>query len=159
MLQRLCRRLPEWFGEIDRTALQDVAEEFRELVDDLTETQERAKLLQEELAARLAEQTNSNLYILSLFTAILFPPSLIAGIFSWILMPFIAGVVAVICGHMARGEIKRSNGTLEGDGLAIAGLVLGWINVVLCVLAVAAVVLFFGGLAVLLGWLGMSGQL
>ena len=85
--------------------------------------------------------------------------SLIAGIFSWILMPFIAGVVAVICGHMARGEIKRSNGTLEGDGLAIAGLVLGWINVVLCVLAVAAVVLFFGGLAVLLGWLGMSGQL
>ena len=85
--------------------------------------------------------------------------SLIAGIFSWILMPFIAGVVAVIFGHMARGEIKRSNGTLEGDGLAIAGLVLGWINVVLCVLAVAAVVLFFGGLAVLLGWLGMSGQL
>ena len=47
---------------------------------------------------------------------------------------------------------------LEGDGLAIAGLVLGWINVVLCVLAVAAVVLFFGGLAGLLGWLGMSGQ-
>ena len=62
-------------------ALVDVAEEFRELVDDLTETQERAKLLQEELAARLAEQTNSNLYILSLFTAILLPPSLIAGIF------------------------------------------------------------------------------
>ena len=92
-------------------------------------------------------------------TSALAVASLIAGIFSWILMPFIAGVVAVICGHMARGEIKRSNGTLEGDGLAIAGLVLGWINVVLCVLAVAAVVLFFGGLAVLLGWLGMSGQL
>ena len=85
--------------------------------------------------------------------------SLIAGIVSWILMPFIAGVVAVICGHMARGEIKRGNGTLEGDGMAIAGLVLGWINVVLCVLTVAAIVLFFGGLAVLLGWLGMSGQL
>ena len=62
-------------------ALLDVVEEFRELVDDLTETQERAKLLQEELAARLAEQTNNNLYILSLFTALLLPPSLIAGIF------------------------------------------------------------------------------
>jgi len=37
--------------------------------------------LQEELAARLAEQTNSNLYIVSLFTALLLPPSLIAGIF------------------------------------------------------------------------------
>lgn len=81
MLQRLCRRPPEWFGEIDNAALQDVAEEFRELVDDLTETQERAKLLQEELAARLAEQTSNNLYIVSLFTALLLPPSLIAGIF------------------------------------------------------------------------------
>lgn len=81
MLQRLCRRLPDWFGAVDAAALQDVAEEFRELVDDLTETQERAKLLQEELAARLAEQTNSNLYLLSVFTAVLLPPSLVAGIF------------------------------------------------------------------------------
>ncbi|MBL8252923.1 MAG: hypothetical protein JNJ76_04895 [Candidatus Competibacter sp.] len=81
MLQRLCRRPPEWFNESDNAALQDVAEEFRELVDDLVETQERAKLLQEELSARLAEQTNNNLYIVSLFTALLLPPSLIAGIF------------------------------------------------------------------------------
>ena len=85
--------------------------------------------------------------------------SLVAGIVSWLLLPFVAGLAAIICGHMARGEIRRSNGTMEGDGLAIAGLVLGWINVVLCVLTVAAVVLFFGGLAVLLGVLGMSGQL
>ncbi len=84
--------------------------------------------------------------------------SLIAGIVSWVLMPFVAGLVAIVCGHMARGEIKRSGGTQEGDGLAIAGLVLGWINVGLCVLTVAAIVLFFGGLAVLLGVLGMSGQ-
>ena len=54
MLQRLCRRPPNWFGAVDNMALVDVAEEFRELVDDLTETQPRAKLLQEELAARLA---------------------------------------------------------------------------------------------------------
>ena len=85
--------------------------------------------------------------------------SLVAGIVSWLLLPFVAGLAAIICGHMARGEIRRSNGTMEGDGLAIAGLVLGWINVVLCVLTVAAVVLFFGGLAVLLGVLGVSGQL
>ena len=85
--------------------------------------------------------------------------SLVAGIVSWILMPFVAGVIAIICGHMARGDVKRSNGALEGDGLAVAGLVLGWINVILCVLTVAAIVLFFGGLAVLLGVLGVSGQL
>jgi hypothetical protein len=85
--------------------------------------------------------------------------SLVAGITSWLLLPFVAGLAAVTCGHMARAEIRRSNGALDGDGLAITGLVLGWINVVLCVLAVAAVVLFFGGLAVLLGVLGVSGQL
>lgn len=81
MLQHLSRRPLAWFDETDRAALLEVVEEFRELVDDLTETQERAKLLQEEVAARLAEQTNSNLYVLSLFTALLLPPSLIAGIF------------------------------------------------------------------------------
>ena len=85
--------------------------------------------------------------------------SLVAGVLSWLLMPFVAGIVAVVCGHMARGEIRRGNGGLEGDGLAVAGLVLGWVNIVLCVLTVLAVVLFFGGLAVLLGVLGLSGNL
>ena len=80
MLQRLCRRLPDWFSASDHADLQDVAEQFREMIDDLTETQERAKLLQEELAARLAEETNNNLYIVSLFTALLLPPMLMAGI-------------------------------------------------------------------------------
>jgi zinc transporter len=81
MLQRLSRQPPDWFSRAERLALTDVVEDFRELVADWYETQERAKLLQEELAARLAEQTNHNLYILSLFTALLLPPSLIAGIF------------------------------------------------------------------------------
>ena len=81
MLQRLGRRPPHWFSDSDLTALQEVVEAFRDLVEDLTETQERAKLLQEELAARVAEETNNNLYIVSLFTALLLPPSLIAGIF------------------------------------------------------------------------------
>jgi len=81
MLLRLCRRSPAWCEESDRLILQEVAEEFRELVGDMIETLERAKLLQEELAARVAEETGSNLYILSLFTALLLPPSLIAGIF------------------------------------------------------------------------------
>jgi hypothetical protein len=35
---------------------------------------------------------------------------------------------------MARNEIRESNGTLGGEGLATAGLVLGWIGVGLTVL-------------------------
>lgn len=38
-------------------------------------------------------------------------------------------LIAVILGHLARGEIKRSQGRVQGDGLAIAGLVIGWIGV------------------------------
>ena len=60
---------------------------------------------------------------------------------------------------MARAEIRRSPETMDGDGLAIAGLVLGWSLVVITLLTILTVVLFFGGLAVLLGALGMSGQL
>lgn len=95
MLQRLYRRPLDWFSQEDRAALGEVVEEFHELVDDLIETQERAKLLQEELAARMTEQTNSNLYVLSLFTALLLPPSLIAGIFGM----NVAGVPGVLEGN------------------------------------------------------------
>lgn len=85
--------------------------------------------------------------------------SLVAGILGWTLLPWLGSLVAVITGHMARAEIRRSPGTMEGDGLAVAGLILGWVMIALSVLTILAVILFFGGLAVLLGFLGLSGQL
>ena len=85
--------------------------------------------------------------------------SLVLGILGWTLLPLLGSLGAIICGHMARAEIRRNPATMEGDGLAIAGLVLGWSLIILTVLSILAVVLFFGGLAVLLGALGMSGQL
>jgi hypothetical protein len=76
--------------------------------------------------------------------------SLVFGIVCWVALPFIGALAAVICGHAARGEIRRAApGTIEGDGLAIAGLVLGWVHLALFVLALMAVMLFFGGLAFL----------
>ena len=85
--------------------------------------------------------------------------SLVSGILGWTLMPVIGTIVAIITGHMARAEIRRSAGTMDGDGMAIAGLILGWTAIALSILALLAVILFFGGLAVLLGALGLSGQL
>lgn len=32
-------------------------------------------------------------------------------------------------GHMAHSQIKKSNGQETGDGLAIAGLIIGWLGV------------------------------
>lgn len=76
--------------------------------------------------------------------------SLVSGIVCWVALPFIGALVAVICGHAARGEIRRAPpGSIEGDGMALAGLVLGWVHLALCALAILAVVLLLGGLAFL----------
>ena len=72
--------------------------------------------------------------------------SLVSGILGWTLLPFLGSIAAVICGHMARSEIRREPDRLEGDGLAIAGLVLGYLSIAMAVLLVLAVFLFFGGL-------------
>jgi hypothetical protein len=72
--------------------------------------------------------------------------SLVAGIAAWSLLPVIGAIVAIVCGHLARGEIRRSQGQLEGDGLAIAGLVLGYVQI-----AFGLIVLLFAIAAVLLG--------
>lgn len=85
--------------------------------------------------------------------------ALVGGILGWTLLPWLGSLAAVICGHMARAEIRRSNGAMDGDGMAVAGLILGWALIGLSVLGLLVVILFFGGLAVLLGALGMSGQL
>jgi hypothetical protein len=73
--------------------------------------------------------------------------SLVSGILGWTLLPFIGTVVAIITGHMARAEIRRSNGQLDGDGLAVAGLVLGWVAVALLLVGLVVVFAFLGGLA------------
>ena len=80
--------------------------------------------------------------------------SLVAGVLGWTLLPFLGSIAAVVTGHMARSEIRRAPDRLEGDGLAIAGLVLGYLSIALGVLLVFAVFLFFGGLAAFLAFAG-----
>lgn len=75
--------------------------------------------------------------------------SLVFGILAWVCLPGLGALVAVICGHSARSEIRRAPpGSVEGDGMALAGLILGWIQlgVALALLGVLAT-LFFGALA------------
>jgi len=69
--------------------------------------------------------------------------SLIFGIACWFVLPLIGAIVAVVCGHLARGEIRRAEpGTVEGEGLALAGLVLGYTHLALALLAIVLVVAF-----------------
>jgi hypothetical protein len=85
--------------------------------------------------------------------------SLVSGLLGWTFVPWIGSLVAVITGHMARAEIRREPERVEGDGMAVAGLVLGYAMLVLSVIGLLLIVLFFGGLAALLGYLGVTGQL
>jgi hypothetical protein len=62
--------------------------------------------------------------------------SLIAGLGQFV-VPFFAGIAAIVCGHAARRSIRRANGATTGNGLAVAGLILGYVGTILLVLAVA----------------------
>lgn len=77
--------------------------------------------------------------------------SLVCGILGVLPFPFVASVVAVVTGHLARAEIRRDPQRYQGDGMAVAGLVLGYLMIALWLLGAALVLALFGGLA----WLGL----
>jgi hypothetical protein len=52
--------------------------------------------------------------------------SLVCGIAQFMFGP-LATIPAVVCGHMARSQISRTGE--QGAGMALAGLILGWIGV------------------------------
>ncbi len=52
--------------------------------------------------------------------------SLVLGIIS-VLGSCITGIPAIICGHLALSKIKKSAGQIGGFGLALTGLILGYI--------------------------------
>ena len=62
--------------------------------------------------------------------------SLVLGCLS-VLFGVLTGLPAVITGHIALGKIKRSAGTVGGRGLAVGGLVLGYIGICWTIAAVA----------------------
>ena len=63
--------------------------------------------------------------------------SLVCSIIGWFI-PVILGLLAIIFGHIARGQIRqRKQG---GDGLAITGLVMGYIQVLIMGLGIAAAI-------------------
>lgn len=56
--------------------------------------------------------------------------SLVCAIASYILLPLVAAVAAIVTGFVSRERIRKSGGELTGDGLALAGILVGVSNVV-----------------------------
>ncbi len=80
-LGRVLHRHAQAIAETDRGVLESSVENLAFGIEEIAEIYERAKLLQEELASRLAENTGRNLYVLSLLTAVLLPMTLITGVY------------------------------------------------------------------------------
>lgn len=55
--------------------------------------------------------------------------SLVLGILGLILLGPLGSIPAVVCGHLAKSQIKRNPETLAGDGMALAGLILGYVQI------------------------------
>ncbi len=67
--------------------------------------------------------------------------SLACGLGQFVLGP-LATIPAIVLGHMARSQIKRTGE--QGDSLALGGLVLGWGAVILGILAIVTVIAIAG---------------
>ena len=74
--------------------------------------------------------------------------ALVCAIASWVVLPLLPAIAALMVGKTARQEIERSGGRLTGDGMVTAARVIAWVNIALCVLVVALFVLGFGFFAV-----------
>ncbi len=66
--------------------------------------------------------------------------SMVLGIASIVLcLTFLAGIPAIIIGHISLSRIKKSMGRLKGEGMALTGLILGYISLpfILIIAAIA----------------------
>ncbi|MES2581617.1 MAG: transporter [Pseudomonadota bacterium] len=79
-LFRLLKLPPHWMDEEDVEDLRQSTEEFNVVLSDMAALQERIKLLQEEIAGRVAEANNRSLFVLTIVTVLALPINIIAGL-------------------------------------------------------------------------------
>jgi len=71
--------------------------------------------------------------------------SLISGILAWLGLFGLGGLAAVIAGHVAKDQIQKSAGRMSGDGIATAGLILGYLNIALTLVGLCLLILIVTG--------------
>lgn len=79
-LFRLLQRPPNWMADLDTQELRQSTEEFSVVLSDMSSLQERIKLLQEELAARVNEENGRSLFVLTIVTVLALPINIVAGL-------------------------------------------------------------------------------
>lgn len=67
--------------------------------------------------------------------------SFVLGLLSMVCFGLLAGIPAIICGHIARSRARRSPAQYGGQGYALAGLILGYVSVFLTLVILPALLL------------------
>ncbi len=81
--------------------------------------------------------------------------SLISAILGFTFAPLIGTVVALVTGYMARNETRSVPPRASGDGMATAGIIMGWIQVGLVVVGICCFVAY---MVFIVGLVGASNQ-
>lgn len=130
------------------TTLEAPEEMAREEIEEIS-FEEAAEEVPEEAASEVAPFTDEGLsvppppppsapqpptYAPALRTSGMAIASLVMGVVGWTVLPLIGSILAIIFGYAARKEIRQRPGELSGEGMALAGLVLGWLMVGISVL-------------------------
>jgi competence protein ComGC len=67
--------------------------------------------------------------------------SFVLGLLSLVCFGFLSGIPAIICGHLARARARRSPGQYGGEGFALAGLIMGYVGLVVTLVILPALLL------------------
>jgi hypothetical protein len=68
--------------------------------------------------------------------------SLVSAILGFTFVPVIGTIVALVTGYMARNETRSIPPRTSGDGLATAGIIMGWIQVGLLVIGICCTIAY-----------------
>ncbi len=71
--------------------------------------------------------------------------SLVCSIAGFFMCLFIGQILGIVFGYKARREIKDSAGAVEGEGLATAGIIVGWVGIAVDIVIVLFMVIAFTG--------------
>lgn len=69
--------------------------------------------------------------------------SMIAGILGFSLFPLIGSIIAIWTGYEARKETRSVPPRASGDGMATAGIVMGWIQIGMIIVSICCAIAYF----------------
>jgi zinc transporter len=106
-------RMP-WLNEADRSQLREVNDQLTRYIEDLDAVRERSAVLQQELSARLQDELNGRMYVLSIVAAIFLP------------LGFLTGLLGVNIGGMPGVESKEAFLVFSAALVAVVVIQIVW---------------------------------